>query len=106
MAQVHNLLLTLGKEAAIQTDIARSVVEAAAGYLSSEDTDIGYLFSGWAQAALPHRRLPDDQAWQVTTDRGDVNRPTRLTSWRRWAADFCRGALRLPRSPDPALSAN
>ena len=69
MAQVHNLLLTLGKEAAIQTDIARSVVEAAAGYLSSEDTDIGYLFSGWAQAALPHRRLPDDQAWQVTTDR-------------------------------------
>ncbi len=69
MAQIHNLLLTKGKEAAIQSDIARSVVEAAVGYMSSEDTDIGYFFSGWAQAALPHRRLPDDQAWQVTTDR-------------------------------------
>ena len=44
-------------------------MEAAAAYLNSEDTDIGYLFSGWAQAALPHRRLPDDTAWQVTTDR-------------------------------------
>ena len=44
-------------------------MEAAAAYLSSEESDIGYLFSGWAQAALPHRRLPDDVAWQVTTDR-------------------------------------
>jgi len=44
-------------------------VEAAAGYLSSEDNDVGYLFSGWAQAALPHRRLPNDMAWQVSTDR-------------------------------------
>ena len=46
----------------------RAVVEAAAGYLSSEESDIGYLFSGCA-AALPHRRLPDDAPWQVTTDR-------------------------------------
>lgn len=69
MAEVHSLLLAHGKEAALKADLDRSVVEAAAGYLSSEDTDIGYLFSGWAQAALPHRRLQDDAAWQVTTDR-------------------------------------
>ena len=69
MAEVHALLLAQGKEIALKTDMDRAVVEAAAGYLSSEDTDIGYLFSGWAQAALPHRRLPDDMAWQVTTDR-------------------------------------
>lgn len=69
MAEVHTLLLTQGKEATLRTDVDRAVVEAAAGYLSSEDTDIGYLFSGWAQAALPHRRLPDDAAWQVSTDR-------------------------------------
>ena len=69
MAEVHNLLLAHGKNATLRTDVARAVVEAAAGYLSSEDTDIGYFFSGWAQAALPHRRLPDDAAWQVTTDR-------------------------------------
>lgn len=69
VAEVHTLLMTHGKEAALRTEVDRAVVEAAAGYLSSEDTDIGYLFSGWAQAALPHRRLPDDAAWQVTTDR-------------------------------------
>lgn len=69
MANVHRLLLQAGKEATLKTEANRAVVEAAAGYLSSEDTDIGYLFSGWAQAALPHRRLPDDAAWQVTTDR-------------------------------------
>lgn len=69
MAEVHNLLLTHGKEVALRSEVDRAVVEAAAGYLSSEDTDIGYLFSGWAQAALPHRRLPDEEAWQVSTER-------------------------------------
>jgi hypothetical protein len=70
LAEVHSLLLAHGKEGAIlRSDVDRAVVEAAAGYLSSEDTDIGYLFSGWAQAALPHRRLSNDTAWQVTTDR-------------------------------------
>jgi len=54
---------------ALRSELDRAVVEAAAGYLTSEDADIGYLFSCWAQAALPHRRLPDDAAWQVTTDR-------------------------------------
>lgn len=61
--------MAVGKEAALRSEHDRAVVEAAAGYLTSEDTDIGYLFSGWAQAALPHRRLPNDSAWQVTTDR-------------------------------------
>ena len=69
MADVHTLILKHGKQAALTMDTNRAVVEAASAYLSSEDTDIGYLFSGWAQAALPHRRLPDSAAWQVTTDR-------------------------------------
>jgi hypothetical protein len=69
VAEVHRLILDHGKEVALRHDVDRAVVEAAAGYLSSEETDIGYLFSGWAQAALPHRRLSDDAAWQVTTDR-------------------------------------
>jgi hypothetical protein len=69
LAEVHSLLLAHGKEAVLRHDVDRAVVEAAAAYLSSEDTDIGYLFSGWAQAALPHRRLPNDTAWQVMTDR-------------------------------------
>jgi hypothetical protein len=70
VAQVHRLILEHGKAEALKHDVDRAVVEAAAGYLSSEDSDIGYLFSGWAQAALPHRCLADDAAWQVTTDRG------------------------------------
>jgi len=69
MAKVHSLLLEHGKEQVLRSEVDRAVVEAAAGYLSSDDSDIGYLFSGWAQAALPHRRLADDAAWQVTTDR-------------------------------------
>jgi Plasmid encoded RepA protein len=69
VAEVHTLLLAHGKEVTLRSEVDRAVVEAAAAYLNSEDTDIGYLFSGWAQAALPHRRLPDDTAWQVTTDR-------------------------------------
>ena len=69
MAAVHQLIIDHGKDIALRSELDRAVVEAAVGYLTSEDTDIGYLFSGWAQAALPHRRLPDDAAWQVTTDR-------------------------------------
>jgi hypothetical protein len=69
VAGVHKLILDHGKEMALRSEVDRAVVEAAAGYLTSEDTDIGYLFSGWAQAALPHRRLPDDEAWQVVTER-------------------------------------
>jgi hypothetical protein len=69
VAEVHRLILDHGKEIALRSEPDRAVVEAAAGYLTSEDTDIGYLFSGWAQAALPHRRLPDDEAWQIATER-------------------------------------
>src|SRR4051794_17825079 len=57
MGAVHQLLLEFGKEEALKANIDRRVVEAAAGYLSAEDDEIGFLYSGWAQAALPHRRL-------------------------------------------------
>lgn len=69
MGAVHQLLLEFGKEEALKADIDRRVVEAAAAYLSVEENEIGFLYSGWAQAALPHRRLPDDKPWQIETDR-------------------------------------
>jgi hypothetical protein len=69
MGEVHRLLRENGREAALRSDIDRRVVEAAAAYLASEDAEVGFLYSGWAQAALPHKRLPDDAPWQVTTDR-------------------------------------
>src|SRR3712207_2387940 len=69
MGEVHKLLREEGREAALRSDIDRRVVEAAAAYLASEDVEVGFLYSGWAQATLPHKRLPDDTPWQVTTER-------------------------------------
>jgi hypothetical protein len=69
MGAVHQLLLELGKDQALKADHDRRVVEAASAYLSAEENEIGFLYSGWAQAALPHRRLPDDEIWQIETDR-------------------------------------
>ena len=46
----------------------RRTVEAAAAYMADEDTGIGFLYSGWCQAALPHRRLPDDKEWQIRSE--------------------------------------
>ncbi len=51
MGKVHQLLLELGREGALKAGTERTVVEAAAAYLACEDTDIGFLYSGWAQVA-------------------------------------------------------
>ena len=69
MGNLHQLLTAKGKEAALEMVLDRSAVEAAATYLADEDTGIGFLYSGWCQAALPHRRLPDGQPWQVKGER-------------------------------------
>ena len=69
MAEVHRILQEHGREGALKSDIDRRVVEAAAAYMADVDGEIGFLYSGWAQAALPHKRLPDDAPWQVRTDR-------------------------------------
>src|SRR4051795_5936656 len=69
MGTVHQLLLEFGREEALKADIDRAIVDTAAAYLAAEDTDIGFLYSGWAQAALPHKRQADDALWQVKNDR-------------------------------------
>jgi len=69
MGAVHELIELRGREAALQADYDRRVVDAAMRYMSDEDGDVGFVYSGWAQAALPHRRLPDDETWQVQTER-------------------------------------
>ena len=69
MGAVHQLLLEQGKKEALKSEHDRRVIEAAAAYLASEDGEIGFLYSGWAQAALPHKRLSDNGHWQVQTDR-------------------------------------
>ncbi len=69
MGEVHNYLEMHGKQRTLALDFDRRVVDIAADYLSDEENGIGFIYSGWAQAALPHKRLPDDQPWQVRTDR-------------------------------------
>jgi hypothetical protein len=68
MADIHQMLLDFGKAEAMKI-ADRKVVEAAAGFLASEENDTGFIYSGWAQTALPHRRLADDALWEVSTDR-------------------------------------
>lgn len=68
MAVIHDLITQQGKQQALNFSLDRNEVEAAAAYLANEDTGIGFLYSGWCQAALPHRRLADEKGWQITSD--------------------------------------
>jgi hypothetical protein len=68
MGTVHDIIEQLGKQAALLAEADRRAVEAAASYLADEDTGIGFLYSGWCQAALPHKRLADDEEWQIRSD--------------------------------------
>ncbi|WP_424140579.1 replication protein RepA [Roseomonas chloroacetimidivorans] len=73
MGQIHDLIETSGKKGALAaTDEPRDVLETAARYMSDEDHVVGFAYSGWAQCALPHRRHPAGEVWEVT------NGPTTL----------------------------
>ena len=64
MGTVHKLLEEQGKQGVLSLGgFDRSEVEAASAYMADEDTALGYLYSGWCQAALPHKKLPDDAPW-------------------------------------------
>jgi hypothetical protein len=69
MGTVHDLIEAKGKIGTLAFDFDRPVVEAAAAYMADEDAGIGFLYSGWCQAALPHRRLANDKGWQIDGER-------------------------------------
>jgi hypothetical protein len=70
LGEIHNLLEMRGKMGAIASRVApRDVIEVAARYMSEEDTALAFAFSGWAQCALPHKRLPPGEAWEMHSDR-------------------------------------
>ena len=69
MGTVHDILEAKGKQQALLSGLDRREIEAAAAYMADEDSGIGFLYSGWCQAALPHRRLEDSQGWQVSGER-------------------------------------
>lgn len=72
MGAVHDLLEARGKHVARELSEGRRgarVVEAAAGWASDEDIGTGYMYSGWCQTALPHRRPADNATiWKLETD--------------------------------------
>jgi Plasmid encoded RepA protein len=69
MGKVHDLLELKGKQGALLADFDRMIVEAAAQYLGDDENSIGFLYSGWCQAALPHRKLPNESGWQIESER-------------------------------------
>jgi hypothetical protein len=69
MGTVHDLLVQKGRQQTLLFDLDRRVIDVAANFLADEDNGTAFLFSGWAQAALPHKRLPDDVPWQLRTER-------------------------------------
>src|SRR3954452_12165859 len=70
MGTVHDLIEARGKTGTLAfEEFSRPVVEAAATYMADEDAGIGFLYSGWCQAALPHRRLANDKGWQIEGER-------------------------------------
>lgn len=69
MGTIHDLITTRGRKAALDAGTDPREVAAAAAYLADEENGIGFLYSGWSQAALPHRRLDDDQPWIIEAER-------------------------------------
>ncbi|MGE4048624.1 MAG: replication protein RepA [Acetobacteraceae bacterium] len=68
MGTVHKLIEEHGRQGALVFDVDRRVIEVAADYMADEEGGVGFIYSGFAQAALPHRRLADDAIWQVQTE--------------------------------------
>lgn len=70
MGTVHQLIAEHGRRGAIALGtVDREIIEAAAKYMGDEDSGLGFIYSGWAQCALPHRRLGNDEPWQVASER-------------------------------------
>jgi len=70
MAEVHDLLEELGKQQVAQQNLVpRDVLEAAALYMADEDNALSFAYAGWAQCALPHRRVPAGEPWEVVCDK-------------------------------------
>lgn len=69
---IRSLIEEYGREAARGMVPGRSgprAVEAAAGHMAAEGSAVSFVYSGWCQTALPHRRRPDDEIWKVEAER-------------------------------------
>ena len=71
MAKVHELLARKGKTGAdreAEFKQERAVIAAAHQFMTDESFERNFLFSGFALAGLPHKRIADDKEWRVETD--------------------------------------
>ena len=71
MGKLHDQISERGRQGAlalVDTAAERRALEAAISYMSDEENATGFLFSGWCQTALPHKRLEDDKIWTLETD--------------------------------------
>ncbi len=62
---IHQLVLVHGHERAREMvpHKQRLLVDIAAEVLADEQQNIGISYTGFCLTSLPHKRLPDDQAW-------------------------------------------
>ena len=65
-AGVHRLVLLHGRQRAREMVPLhrRPLVDIAAEVLSDETQAVGVSYTGFCLTSLPHKRLPDDQAWK------------------------------------------
>ena len=65
MGTLHQLVLDVGKEEALRRvpPDEQHLVRIAAEVLTEEANDIGVTYSGFCQAALPHKRGTDGEPW-------------------------------------------
>ena len=70
MGTLHQLVLDVGREEALRrVDVGeRYLVRVAADVLTDETDSIGVTYSGFCQAALPHKRLPTEEPWVRRND--------------------------------------
>jgi hypothetical protein len=63
---VHQLVLVHGHERAREMvpEKQRLLVDIAAEVLADERQNVGISYTGFCLTSLPHKRLPDDEAWQ------------------------------------------
>ena len=63
--RLHQLVLVHGRDRAREmvTVKQRPLIDIAAEVLADENQRIGISYTGFCLTSLPHKRLPDDQAW-------------------------------------------
>jgi len=64
--EARRLVEEHGRLGAIARHDDRRLIEIVAAYGSDEDVAIpNFLYSGWCMTALPHSRIPDNEAWRL-----------------------------------------